>query len=283
MKDCYVTIPMWMITELGLKGSELIIYAVIFGFSQDGSTMYTGSAQYLADWTNTTKQSVFKVLKSLTDRKLIIRHEETRNGVMFVSYSYNPDALVTGDKQSLLGWSTKFTGVVNKVDGGSKQSLPNNIEDKLEYNKDYKLEETRVSKDTLPKEKSGKSAKTGPFDEVYANFIAERFSTFEDTSSLQDAVKDFIDHRADIKKKLTPTALKLNLEKAYRLAEGDYDRTCELILNAVANGWQGIYDDSSYSRHSQSSQFSQGRTMSPDLRYSNDECRKRLETEELPF
>lgn len=152
-----------MVTELGLKGSELIIYAVIFGFSQDGSTMYTGSAQYLADWTNTTKQSVFKVLKSLTDRKLIIRHEETRNGVMFVSYSYNPDALVTGDKQSLLGWSTKFTGVVNKVDGGSKQSLPNNIEDKLEYNKDYKLEETRVSKDTLPKEKSGKSAKTGPF------------------------------------------------------------------------------------------------------------------------
>ena len=282
MKDCYVTIPMWMVTELGLKGSELIIYAVIFGFSQDGSTMYTGSAQYLADWTNTTKQSVFKVLKSLTDRKLIIRHEETRNGVMFVSYSYNPDALVTGDKQSLLGWSTKFTGVVNKVDGGSKQSLPNNIEDKLEYNKDYKLEETRVSKDTLSKEKSGKSAKTDPFDEVFDNFVAERFSD-RLTGSLHDAVNEFVEHRASMKKKLTPTALKLNLEKAYRLAEGDYDRTCELILNAVANGWQGIYDDSSYSRRSQSSQFSQGRTTSPDLRFSNDECRKRLETEEVPF
>lgn len=283
MKDCYVTIPIWMVTELGLKGSELIIYAIIFGFSQDGSTMYTGSAQYLADWTNTTKQSVFKVLKSLTDRKLIIRHEETRNGVMFVSYSHNPDALVTGDKQSLLGWSTKFTGVVNKVDGGSQQSLPNNIEDKLEYNKDYKLEETRVSKDTLPKEKSGKSAKSDPLDEVYDKFVAERFSDREHTGSLHDAVNDFIDHRTDIKKKLTPTALKLNLEKAYRLAEGDYDRTCELILNAVANGWQGIYDDSSYSRRSSSSQFSQGRTMSPDLRYSNEECRKRLETEEVPF
>ena len=282
MKDCYVTIPMWMVTELGLKGSELIIYAVIFGFSQDGSTMYTGSAQYLADWTNTTKQSVFKVLKSLTDRKLIIRHEETRNGVMFVSYSYNPDALVTGDKQSLLGWSTKFTGVVNKVDGGGKQSLPNNIEDKLEYNKDYKLEETRVSKDTLSKEKSGKSAKTDPFDEVFDNFVAERFSD-RLTGSLHDAVNEFVEHRASMKKKLTPTALKLNLEKAYRLAEGDYDRTCELILNAVANGWQGIYDDSSYSRRSQSSQFSQGRTTSPDLRFSNDECRKRLETEEVPF
>ncbi|MDY4799085.1 MAG: hypothetical protein SO157_07065, partial [Bullifex sp.] len=115
---------------------------------------------------------------------------------------------------------------------------------------DNKLEETRVSKDTLPKEKIGKSAKSYPFDEVYDAFVAERFNMLKDTSSLHDAVNDFIAHRADIRKKLTPTALKLNLEKAYRLAEGDYDRTCELILNAVANGWQGIYDDSSYSRRS---------------------------------
>ena len=90
-----LTIQNWMVTELGLKGSEIIIYAIIFEASHDGSTMFTGSAKYLADWTNTTKQSVFKVLKSLTDRKLIIRHEETRNNVLFVSYSYNPDALVS--------------------------------------------------------------------------------------------------------------------------------------------------------------------------------------------
>lgn len=120
-------------------------------------------------------------------------------------------------------------------------------------------------------------------EEVFEEFIEDRFSSVVDSSALHEAVNEFVEHRASMKKKLTPTALKLNLEKAYRLAEGDYDRTCELILNAVANGWQGIYDDSSYSRRSQSSQFSQGRTMSPDLRFSNEECRKRLETEEVPF
>ena len=120
-------------------------------------------------------------------------------------------------------------------------------------------------------------------EEVLEEFIEDRFSSVVDSSALHDAVNEFVEHRASMKKKLTPTALKLNLEKAYRLAEGDYDRTCELILNAVANGWQGIYDDSSYSRRSQSSQFSQGRTTSPDLRFSNEECRKRLETEEVPF
>ena len=94
MNDSYVTIQKWMISELDLKGSELIIYAIIFESSKDGSSMFTYSAKYLADWTNTTKQSVFNVLKSLTDRKLIIRHEETRNNVLFVSYSYNPDLWV---------------------------------------------------------------------------------------------------------------------------------------------------------------------------------------------
>ena len=94
MNDSYVTIQKWMVSELELKGSELIIYAIIYESSKDGSAMFTGSAKYLADWTNTTKQSVFKVLKSLTDRKLIIRHEETRNNVLFVSYSYNPDLWV---------------------------------------------------------------------------------------------------------------------------------------------------------------------------------------------
>ena len=33
-KENYVVVQGWMITELGLKGNELLIYAVIHGFSQ---------------------------------------------------------------------------------------------------------------------------------------------------------------------------------------------------------------------------------------------------------
>lgn len=39
-----------MVEELGLKGSELVAYALIYGFSQDGESWFTGSAQYVADW-----------------------------------------------------------------------------------------------------------------------------------------------------------------------------------------------------------------------------------------
>ena len=56
------------------------MYAIIYGFSQDGETRFTGSLQYLADWTNSTKQSCIKCLKSLVEKGYIIKHEKIVNG-----------------------------------------------------------------------------------------------------------------------------------------------------------------------------------------------------------
>ena len=64
----YIHIPGWAVTRLGLKGNELLVYSIIYGFSQDGETRFTGGLQYLADWTNSTKQSCIKCLKSLVEK-----------------------------------------------------------------------------------------------------------------------------------------------------------------------------------------------------------------------
>lgn len=125
----YIVIQGWMIKDLKLKGNELIIYAIIYGFSQLESQKFTGSLQYLSEWTNSTKQSVIKCLKSLIKKNLIVKEENIINGVKFCEY-----------------YSTKFNRVLNKVEwggkqsliGGIKQSLPNNIdiyniEDNIEY------------------------------------------------------------------------------------------------------------------------------------------------------
>lgn len=117
-RDNYIAVQGWMITELGLKGNELIIYACIWGFSQAENQTFTGSLQYLADWTNSTKRSVITCLKSLVDKGLLVKKENTINGVKFCEY-----------------YATKFTTVVKKVHqgsekssmGGSEESSPNNI------------------------------------------------------------------------------------------------------------------------------------------------------------
>lgn len=117
-RDNYIAVQGWMITELNLKGNELIIYACIYGFSQAENQTFTGSLQYLADWTNSTKQGALKCLKSLVEKGYISKRENIINGVKFCEY-----------------YATKFNGVLNKVEypikqsltGGIKQSSPNNI------------------------------------------------------------------------------------------------------------------------------------------------------------
>lgn len=85
-KENYVVVQGWMITELGLKGNELLIYAVIHGFSQVPNQAFTGSLQYLADWINGSKQTVINCLKSLVDKDLIIKTEKKYNGVKIFEY-----------------------------------------------------------------------------------------------------------------------------------------------------------------------------------------------------
>jgi hypothetical protein len=53
-----------MVEELGLKGSELVAYALIYGFSQDGESWFTGSAQYVADWCGIARRNAINVLQS---------------------------------------------------------------------------------------------------------------------------------------------------------------------------------------------------------------------------
>ena len=96
-RENFIALQGWQVADLGLKGNELIIYACIYGFSQDDQT-FSGSLQYLADWTNSTKQGVIKCLKSLVEKGLIEKKETVIQGVKFCEY-----------------YVTKFNGVLNKV------------------------------------------------------------------------------------------------------------------------------------------------------------------------
>ena len=71
----YITIQGWMRTDLKLSGNELIVYAIIYGFSQNKQGEFTGSAQYLADWVGCTRRTVMTILNKLVEAKLISKTE----------------------------------------------------------------------------------------------------------------------------------------------------------------------------------------------------------------
>ena len=105
----YINIQSWMVTELNLKGNELLIYAIIHGFSQDGQGIFNGSIQYLAEWTNSTKQGVIKNLKSLQEKGLVekVGVDEVGKNLYItkreVNKVYNSTEFTVGGPQSLLG------------------------------------------------------------------------------------------------------------------------------------------------------------------------------------
>ena len=67
----YITILPWMVTELGLKGNELIVYAIIHGFSQDDASCFHGSVSYLQAWTLLSYPAVHTILKNLVAKGLL--------------------------------------------------------------------------------------------------------------------------------------------------------------------------------------------------------------------
>lgn len=72
----YIAIADWMIEDLGLSGRELLTYAVIYGFSQDGQSSFNGSLEYLSAWLNIShSNNVLRVLKSLLDKGLITKQK----------------------------------------------------------------------------------------------------------------------------------------------------------------------------------------------------------------
>lgn len=114
--DNYYQISGWMINRLGLKGVALNVYAIIYGYSQAESNVFSGSRQYLADFIGVTRPTIDNALNSLLEKEYITKFSSVINGVTFVSYKATPSIL---------------QGVKN-FDTPCKKTLHNNKEDNIE-------------------------------------------------------------------------------------------------------------------------------------------------------
>lgn len=107
----YITIMGFMRNELNLKGNELVVYALIYGFCQDDESEFTGSVSYIAEWIGSTKQTVHNTLKALCDKGLLNKTESYHNGIKFCSYK----SIIPVVKNFDRGWSKNLTGGGQKI------------------------------------------------------------------------------------------------------------------------------------------------------------------------
>ena len=94
----YYVIQGWMINQFHLSGNELLVYAIIYGFSQQKDQKYNGTIQYLADATCSTKMTVNRSLNSLIEKGLIIKSQKEFNNIIFNEYRANLQNVMGSNK-----------------------------------------------------------------------------------------------------------------------------------------------------------------------------------------
>ncbi len=113
-KITFINIQWFMIYDLWLKWNELLLYALIYGYSQDWKNTYHWSLNYISKWLQITKRSVINVLRKLHKRQLIIKTKES-------NYMINIENSIPlgGEKSIPLGGE-------KSIPLGGEKSIPNN-------------------------------------------------------------------------------------------------------------------------------------------------------------
>lgn len=130
-KTTFVVIQDWML-RLGLDLTETVIFAIIYGFSQDGETRFRGSWKYLQDHALCSRAKVSRALKHLVDLQFVAKEDKFVNGIKFCEYyaEVGSGSGFAGGISEILPVS-KCNSVVSEGNGGGISGKPNKKEDNI--------------------------------------------------------------------------------------------------------------------------------------------------------
>ena len=149
----HIVIDAYML-QLGLKGNELLIYALIAGFCQDGVSECWTSQETMAEWCGgISTRAVRDILQNLITKKLITKKECLNKNVKY-SYkvveivpelSSNEQEVFSTQQEVFSGSDRNFFPVVQELSSGNNKI--DNIYDNKIYNKTIKEKEKEKEKD----------------------------------------------------------------------------------------------------------------------------------------
>ena len=213
--DNVVVIHGWMCNELELKGNELLIFALIYGFSKDGVSSYFGGRKYIADTFNISLPTVDKALKGLIDKGLI-----------------NKEA--AADSTSTDTYYVKNM-VVKKLYGGSKETLP--------YNISITNKQTILSNDSIVAETISCQEEKPKKPNLYQKCMAmtEEYTQNETLRKyLTDFLKICLENSQEGGKPFYSNHWKSKLTKLSELADNE-DMQIKIVKQTLDNGWANFY------------------------------------------
>jgi len=199
-EENYINIQGWMISKLKLKGNELILYAIIYGFSQDGKSEFFGSMRYIAESLQVSKRTAVSLTHKLLDKKLITKNEDLKNGN---KYRVVKKVVQGGEESSPLGGEESGTNnnkTNNNNIGLSKKKSATNVAKRKKNNKGFTPSSSLSRKVSLVKQNAAKNIeklKCGRVDLVDEKEVI-RPSNFDKKKTIDKMIAPYQNNKGDI-------------------------------------------------------------------------------------
>lgn len=214
----------WMVQDLQLKGNELMVFAIIHNITQDGTSQFYGSLDYLASWCNATKQGIIKNLDSLVSKGFITKIE-TANGL---TNNYTTNIHNETIKQSLIPVKQSLIEPLNKVECSIKQSLPNNINILKDNNKNN-IKNSVQSTKSIPNKTSKRQR--------IIKMIEKKCLEYDIEDDVIDKLFEFYKVLLENNKLVSEQKVNADLSN---LAKVNYNKQLKTIQEALDRGWQTL-------------------------------------------
>lgn len=245
----FIAIQGWMRTKLNLKGNELLVYALIYGFSQDGESRFKGSRGYIADWCGCSLNTVDRTLNSLVGKGLLAKYPHTDDrGNRLVDYvAIHPTAAAT---------QSPATAQAPARDpwAGTPDATPERSQ--------------TPAAELEPKPKKTRKAKS--FDAIIDAYTSD--------PTTKDLLGAWLQNRKAKRAAMTDRAIQGNIDKLDRRAQESHMSVNDYLDEIVCRGWTSFFPIDNYTRTGY--QKPQRQSQQPSWTPTEEERRQQEEADE---
>lgn len=253
----FIAIQGWMRTKLNLKGNELLIYALIYGFSQDGNSSFKGSRKYIADWCGCSLDTVDRSLGSLINKGLLAKYPHTDDhGNRLVDYvAIQPTAAATPAPAA-----TQSPAATQAPTQDPWASTPNATPEQ------HQLPISEPEPQPQPK----KTRKAKSFDAI--------IDAYTDDPQTKDLLGAWLQNRKAKRGAMTDRAIQGNIDKLDQYAQGSHMSVNDYLDEVIRRGWSSFFIIDNYRRTGY--QKPQQQSQQPHWDLTEEELRRQKEADD---
>lgn len=227
----FIAIQGWMRTKLNLKGNELLIYALIYGFSQDGESRFKGSRKYIADWCGCSLDTVDRTLSSLTGKGLLAKYPHTDDyGTRHVDYAAILTAIAATPAPAATPTATQApaatTAPIRDAWADTTNATPEQFQQPVA--------------EPAAKPQPKKTRKTKSFDDIIDDYTSD--------PTTKELLGAWLQNRKAKRSAMTDRAIQGNLDKLDQCAQASRMSVNDYLNEVICRGWGSFFPIENYKR-----------------------------------